>query len=138
MTLPRWEVAMRDEVRKLTLANDKAEAVLPLGVSQKKLALAKQKQDLDKSREQLAKLSQDRGLMTLVAPADGIVFYGRPIYGEFPSEPHSQILQKMVIGGSLSPEEVVMTVVAPRPAAPFMPRSTRRTCTRSSPDRPAM
>jgi multidrug resistance efflux pump len=89
VTLPRREVAVREDVRKLTIAHDKAEAVLPLGVSQKKLALAKLKQELDKSREQLARLNHDRGLMTLIAPADGIVFFGRAVYGEFADESHT-------------------------------------------------
>jgi HlyD family secretion protein len=77
--------------------------------------MEKLKQELDKSREKHAKLKLDRTLMTLVAPAEGIVFYGRASYGQFPAIPNNPVVQKLVPGGSLSPEEVFMTVVAARP-----------------------
>jgi multidrug efflux pump subunit AcrA (membrane-fusion protein) len=115
VTLPRKDVAVRENVRKLTLAHEKAQSTLPLGLTQKKLAAEKLRQDLDKSREKHAKLKHDRTLLNIVAPADGIVFYGRASYGQFPAMLNNPVVQKLVPGGSLSPEEVFMTVVAPRP-----------------------
>ena len=116
ITLPRQEIAVREAVRKLTLADDKAQATLSLGLSQKKLALAKLHQEQDKSREQHARLKHDRGLTTLVAPADGILYYGRAVHGQFAPGHNDQVVQKLTVGGSLNPEDVFMTVVAPRPA----------------------
>ena len=70
VTLPRREVSVREAVRKLSLASDKAQGTLPLNVSQKKLALEKLVQELAKARERHGKLKYDRGLMTITAPAD--------------------------------------------------------------------
>src|SRR5262249_27964270 len=67
-------------------------------------------------RERRARLEHDRKLMTVTAPADGIVFYGRAEHGQFPANPNNPVVQRLVLGGSLSPEEVFMTVVTPRPA----------------------
>jgi len=116
VTLPRAEINVRESARKLTLAHEKAVASLPLGLTQKKLALAKLKHDYDKSSEQLVKLHQDRKLMTVVAPADGVVYYGKAVHGQFQADAHNPILQKLSVGGDLSPEEVFMTIVPSRPA----------------------
>jgi multidrug efflux pump subunit AcrA (membrane-fusion protein) len=113
VTLPRKEISVRESARKLTLGNDKARATLPLGLSQKKLALDKLRLDLDKGRDKHSRLQQDRAQMVIVAPADGIVFYGRAVHGQFPPNPPAA--QKLSPGGALMPEEVFMTVVAPRP-----------------------
>lgn len=115
VSLPRREISARESVRKLTLAHDKAQGTMPLNLTQKRLALEKLRQELEKSRERHAKLKHDRTLMTLVAPADGIVFYGRAEFGQFPAQQHNPIMQKLTVGGHLSPEEVFMTVVTPRP-----------------------
>jgi HlyD family secretion protein len=115
VTLPRREITFREAVHKLTLAHDKAQAMLPLSLSQKRTALEKLRQELDKSRERYVKLKHDRTLMTLVAPADGVVFFGRATYGQFQAIPNNPILAKLAVGGSLSPEEVFITVVPPRP-----------------------
>ncbi len=115
VTLPRKDVSAREAVRKLTLAHDKAQGTLPLNLAQKKLNLAKQRQELEKSREREGRLKHDRTLMTVTAPADGIVYYGRAVHGQFPALPNNPIEQKLVIGGNLSPEEVFVTVVSPSP-----------------------
>jgi HlyD family secretion protein len=119
VTLPRKEITVRDAARKLTLAHDKAQATLPLNLSQKKLTLEKLRQELEKSRERYTQLKQDRALTTLVAPADGIVIYGRAVHGQFAAGPSNPAAMRLVAGGSLSPDEVFMTVTAPRPALAY-------------------
>ena len=101
VTLPRKDISVREAVRKLTLANDKAQGMVPLNVSQKKLALEKLLREQAKTRERYAKLQSDRSLVTIVAPADGIVFYGRAVHGQFPTGHENQVAQRLAVGGSL-------------------------------------
>jgi multidrug efflux pump subunit AcrA (membrane-fusion protein) len=115
VTLPRKEISVREAVRKLTLANDKAQGTLPLNVSQKKAALDKLTQELARSRDRFSKLKHDRALTTITAPADGIVFYGRAVNGHFPEGGNNQVAQKLLVGGSLAPEEVFITLVPQKP-----------------------
>lgn len=119
VSLPRREVGVRESLRKLTIANDRAQAALPLNLTQKRLSREKLKQELEKSRERYAKLKHDRTLTTIVAPTDGIVYYGRATYGQFPSIPGNPILARLTVGGSLSAEDVFMTIVAPKPTVVY-------------------
>ena len=87
--------------------------MLPLNLNQKRLALAKLKHDRDKGAEKLAELRSDREAMTVHAPADGLVYYGRPERGQWTSA--NAAAQKLHKGGIIPPDEVFITVVAARP-----------------------
>jgi multidrug efflux pump subunit AcrA (membrane-fusion protein) len=110
--LPRREQNAKDNVEKQTLALQKARTTLQLSVDQKRLALDKLKYDHSKSAERLAQLKKDREQMTVKAPADGIVYYGKYHNGQWSS---STVAAKLVRGGMLMPEEVLLTVVSTRP-----------------------
>jgi HlyD family secretion protein len=51
--------------------------------------------------------------MTVRAPADGLVYYGRPERGQWSSA--NAAAQKLHRGGIIPPDEVFITIVAPRP-----------------------
>jgi multidrug efflux pump subunit AcrA (membrane-fusion protein) len=110
--LPRQEQSARDNAVKQTLALEKARSALPLTLSQKRLALAKLKYEHDKGAERLANLKKDRELMPVRSPADGIVYHGKCVNGVWNS---ATVTPKLQRGGSLSADEVFMTVVTARP-----------------------
>jgi multidrug efflux pump subunit AcrA (membrane-fusion protein) len=111
--LPRDDQRVRENAVKQAIELERARALLPLNLNQKRLALAKLKHDRDKGAEKLAELKSDREAMTVRAPADGLVYYGRPERGHWPSA--AGAAQKLHKGGVIPPDEVFITVVAPRP-----------------------
>ncbi len=111
--LPREDQRVRENAVKQAIELARARALLPLNLNQKRLALAKLKHDRDKGAEKLAELKSDRDAMTIRAPADGLVYYGRPERGQWSSA--SAAAQKLHKGGIIPPDEVFITVVAPRP-----------------------
>jgi len=113
VALPRREVLLREATVKEDLALQKSKLESPLTLPRKKLALTKLQRDLRTSREQLAHLEQDREAMTIRAPADGIVYYGKESGGQWPAS--SLMETKLRKGATLLPDEVFMTVVTIRP-----------------------
>jgi len=110
--LPRQEERVRENAIKQSIDLEKARTLLPLNVNLKRRALAKLKHDQAKSAEKLADLRQDRDALTVHAPADGLVYYGRCERGHWLA---SATAQKLHRGGVIAPDEVFITVVAPRP-----------------------
>jgi multidrug resistance efflux pump len=113
LLLPRRDVSMRENAQKQALALDKAKATLPLAVRQKHLALAKLRYDRDKAGDKLSKLQKDRAVMTVKSPADGIVYYGKCSRGQWSTA--SGMASRLLRGGTVSADEVILTVVKPRP-----------------------
>lgn len=111
--LPRQEERAREAAVKHAIDLEKSRATLPLNVNQKRLAVAKLKHDLAKGAERLADLRQDRDAMTVHAPADGLVYLGRCDRGQWTSA--AAVAAKLHKGGIIMPDEVFMTIVAPRP-----------------------
>jgi multidrug resistance efflux pump len=110
--LPRQEVRLRESAVKQSIDLEKARALLPLGLNQKRRALAKLKYDQAKSAEKLADLRHDRDAMTVHAPTDGLVYYGRCERGQWSAAATGQKLRR---GGVIASDEVFITVVTPRP-----------------------
>jgi multidrug efflux pump subunit AcrA (membrane-fusion protein) len=111
--LPRQEQTLRTSAVKQTLNLEKARESLPLAVSQKRLALAKQRADYARAEEKLKDMLADRAAFTVKSPADGVVYYGKFGKGQWSATALS--VEKLHAGGSLSGDEVFLTVVSPRP-----------------------
>ncbi len=111
--LPRQEERTRESAVKHAIDLEKARATLPLNLNQKRLAVAKLKHELAKGAEKLADLRHDRDAMTVHAPADGLVYFGRCDHGHWASA--AAVASKLHWGGTILPDEVFMTIVAPRP-----------------------
>jgi multidrug efflux pump subunit AcrA (membrane-fusion protein) len=111
--LPRQELKVREGAVRQALELQKARATLPLTLSQKRLALAKLRHDHSRAAEKLADLRRDRDAMTVHAPADGLVYYGRNEHGNWPGA--VAVASKLRKRGVILPDEVFITVVAPRP-----------------------
>jgi multidrug efflux pump subunit AcrA (membrane-fusion protein) len=84
-----------------------------LGVNQKRLALEKAKYERARGAEKLANLKKDRELFTVKSPADGIVYYGRCVQGQWPAA--AGLVTRLQKGGSVQADEVFMTIVRPGP-----------------------
>jgi multidrug resistance efflux pump len=112
LELPRRDQLLRENSEKLTAALEKARSTLPLTLSQKRLTLDKMKYDRDKAADRLAKLKRDRDVMAVKAPADGLVYYGRCVRGQWTTA--GAMADRLQRGGQLQPEEVVLTIVQPK------------------------
>ncbi len=111
--LPRKEVTLKEATVKNALSFDKARNILPLALSQKRLALEKMKYERTKAEDKLHKFERDRETMTVKAPADGLVYYGKCLHGKWTSA--ASMMEKLQRGGILMPDEVFITIVKPRP-----------------------
>jgi multidrug efflux pump subunit AcrA (membrane-fusion protein) len=112
-TLPRQEQNLKDNTVRQDLGLFRAKATLPLALKQKHLALEKMKYERDKAVDKLQKLEADRATMTVKAPVEGIVYYGKCSRGQWNSA--GAMATKLVKGGMLMPEEVFITIVRARP-----------------------
>ncbi len=112
VTLPRQEVSMKENLKRQDIAFRQSQVTLPLQLSKAKLELQKQSVELQKLKERLAKLQADRKAMEVRSPANGVVYYGEPTRGKWPSV--SSLESKLRPGGQVSPKEVFLTVVEPK------------------------
>jgi multidrug resistance efflux pump len=111
--LPRREIQAREKAVQQALELQKARAMLPLTFTQKKVALAKLQHDHSRATEKLADLRHDRDAMTVHAPADGLVYFGRHEGGNWPHA--AAMASKLRKGGTIMAEEAFITVVSHRP-----------------------
>ena len=111
--LPRLDESMKQSNVRTALSLDEAKAALPLALRRARLDLDKLEVTLDKEKEKLEKLTGDRGAMEVKAPMDGVVYYGQFKRGEWSGA--SSGADKLKKGGSVSANDVFMTVVKPRP-----------------------
>lgn len=111
--LPRREQSLRDTAEKQSLTLERTKNTMRPIISQKRLSLEKLIYDHDKSGERLANLEREREMMMVRAPADGIVYYGRCVRGQWGTTAAEEA--KLKPGGMIQPAEVFMTVVSQRP-----------------------
>jgi multidrug efflux pump subunit AcrA (membrane-fusion protein) len=111
--LPRSEQRMRDNAEKLALSLEKAKNTMRLTLNQKRLALEKLRYEHDKSGDRLKNLERDREMLTVRAPVDGTVYFGKCVHGQWSTI--SMAAAKLQPGGSLTPSDVFMTIVADKP-----------------------
>jgi HlyD family secretion protein len=110
--LPRREKNLHDNAAKTEVALEKAVNTLPLALQQRRLGLQKLKYDYAKNADRLAALEKDRETLTVRAPADGVLYHGKCVHGQWSETGASSKLQR---GAMIAPEEVFMTILKPRP-----------------------
>jgi RND family efflux transporter MFP subunit len=111
--LPRQVVDLRDAAQRQQLGLQKSKVALPISLKKRQLELEKAKRQHQKSVEDLAKLKRDREALKVTAPIDGTVYYGQCTRGKW-SDP-ARYQEKLTPGGSLTPKQPFLTVVAMRP-----------------------
>ncbi len=111
--LPRQDARLALDAQQLALALERAKTLTPLQLSMKRLEFLKMKLAGARASDRLVKLRRDREGMTLKAPADGVLYYGRCDRGKWSAD--DATAQAMQRGGALATQQVVLTVVKPRP-----------------------
>ena len=106
--LPRREEDSKLAAAKAELTWEKTREELPLNVRQKELALEKMRHEDRRAKEKQAELEQDLRGMALGAPADGLLYYGRYVRGQWSGPAPTSYLK----GGTLPANEVVMTIIS--------------------------
>ena len=92
-------------------ANQDAKIMLPMAIEKAALDIAATRRTRAKAIEALADLKADRAAMTIKAPHDGVVYYGRCSKGKWSS---ASVASKLVPNGKLTADEIFMTIVDPK------------------------
>lgn len=111
--LPRQKEEMTDATERAAMALQRAQATIPRGVEEKRIALQKQKFALEQQTQNFEKLKADRALFVVKAPAAGVVYYGQCERGRWTTA--DGLARQLRPGGNVSPNQVIMTIVAPGP-----------------------
>ncbi len=111
LNVPRDRQQHARDLENSRIALEQAEIMLPLRLAIKREQVAKAGRDRDRARENLRDLQADRELLTVRAPADGVVYYGECVRGQWVSGGAMEV--KLREGGRVGPREVFMTIVQP-------------------------
>jgi len=109
LELPRRLEIMKRTALLSELDLERAQAALPVALDRMRLDLEKSTHERRKATENLADLRADRTRMTILAPTDGIAYFGRWQQGKWIDA--EQAAGKLRPGGKLEPRTVFLTVV---------------------------
>ncbi len=110
LSLPNKDKALKEAQVRQALNLEKAQKTLEPMARQKHESLVKLRFDRDKNLARLEKIHKDRAALILTSPIDGIVYHGKFHKGQWTGHDG-----KLVVHGSVSADEVFLTVVKPRP-----------------------
>jgi len=111
--LPRREKQMKESAKRSALELKKIRASLPAALKQQRITHEQARVEHDRAEEKLDELLADRKEMRVTAPIDGVVYYGQASRGKFASA--DSVADDLTRGGSVSANEVFMTIVQPTP-----------------------
>jgi len=95
------------------LSQERLKATFETSAQRRELSIRQKQVDFDKAGKAHAKLEADRKLLDVKAATNGVVYYGEFIRGLWTGRKH--LAAKLRPGGKVMPNEIFMTVVAPRP-----------------------
>lgn len=108
--MPRTRRTREAAVTRTSATFEKQRIAIPAGLQQKKLELEKLRHTQESLEEKLGKLTHDRELLTVKAPAGGTLYYGENDRGKWvTSEAVTKLLRK---GSTVTPRQVLMTIVS--------------------------
>ena len=111
--LPRRGESIQQAAVRADISAAKARVLLPLALDQARRELERLKIERAREAERLKKLEADRQALTVKAPIDGVVYYGRFTRGRWSgAEAAAESLRP---GSSVTKHTVLMTIVQPRP-----------------------
>jgi HlyD family secretion protein len=111
--VPRMEESMEYTDKLLELATQKTKFSLPLTLEQQQLEMEKAKILRERSAAKYKKLLADQKLMTVEAPVDGVVYYGKCVNGKWTTG--TTAAGKLIPGKSVTANDPFMTIVGIRP-----------------------
>lgn len=107
--LPREHEALRLEARRAVAERDRVVSVTALQQAQAKLELERAKANLEKQERDFAKLTADRALFEIKAPAAGFAVPGVLVRGKWQNA--DDVKRSMKKGGKFGPGAVLFTIV---------------------------
>jgi multidrug resistance efflux pump len=113
LILPRQEEKLQETTQRAEIDASRAKLSLPVTLNKLRLEFERLKIQRAQGAEKLKKLIADREEMTVKSPADGVVYYGRCLRGKWSSSHGGG--ESLHRGASLMANDVVMTIVRPRP-----------------------
>lgn len=111
VSLPRNDEYYETALEEAEIAYKQAKTAVEMGATRKSYEMEKKREARAKSVERHGKLLNDKGLMTLRAPCDGVVYYGKHTNGKWSQI--SSLKAKLRPFGTVSPNTVLMTIVKP-------------------------
>ena len=111
--IPRERQRVEESAAREKIALRKAEATLPRSLDKQRIELAKVEHAHEKLEEKLDQLKADRDLLTVTAPADGVVYYGQSDRGKWTTA--TTVRKQLRPGGSVTANSVIMTIVGDGP-----------------------
>ncbi|MEN1678914.1 MAG: HlyD family efflux transporter periplasmic adaptor subunit [Planctomycetota bacterium] len=109
--LPRQDVDNKEAVDRVDMTLQRAKLASQIDLNRARYELEQKKISRDKSVERHAKLVQDRGLMEVKSPAEGLVYYGRCVNGKWADM--TSMLGKLLPTKSVPSGTTMMTIVDP-------------------------
>ncbi|MEY2411015.1 MAG: HlyD family secretion protein [Verrucomicrobiota bacterium] len=109
--IPREHETLKATKKDQDFALSLSQLALPKTLAKKRLDLDKLKRDQKKADKKFADLKKDLENLSVISPADGIVYYGACENGKWTSG--GIVAKKLVPTGKLSANEVFMTIVNP-------------------------
>jgi HlyD family secretion protein len=111
--LPRFDIEIRESLERAQMALERSKLALSVDLNQARYELEQRKEARTKSLDRHAKLLEDRGLMEIKSPAEGVVFYGQCVNGRWSDTP--SLINKYKPHSNASPGSILMTIVHERP-----------------------
>src|SRR5690606_21150408 len=81
--MPRYDIAIRESLERSEMALARARLASSIDLNRARYELEQKKQARANSLDRHAKLLADRDLMEIKAPADGVVYYGQCVGGQW-------------------------------------------------------
>jgi hypothetical protein len=113
--IPRQKVQTEEKTQKTLLETEKSLASQEINMRRKQHDLDQQQITFDRAQEELEELVQDRNLLTVTAPKEGIVYYGQASRGKWAQV--ATMDKALRPGGSVNANQVIMSIVNPGPVS---------------------
>ncbi len=113
LSMPRQDADIKESVDRQKLSYERTKSSLQLDLNKARYELEQERAARTKALEKHAKLLADRALMTIKAPVDGTVYYGRCTQGQWTDL--GSMIEKLKPHGRVNGETVMMTIVDRRP-----------------------
>jgi multidrug efflux pump subunit AcrA (membrane-fusion protein) len=111
--IPRRDVEVQESTQRRLLDWEKSKVQIPMELNRSRLELDKLRLQRSLTEDRLKHLLSDREQMTIKAPIDGIVYYGKINRGH--TSDASALAESLRPRGGIAANQVVMTIVQPRP-----------------------
>ncbi len=110
--IPRTDEQTKESSERRELATQRAKIAVPEALQRQQIEVEKLRVQTARSAERLKKLQGDRERLTVRAPLEGVVYFGKCTRGKFSdAQPLADSLRS---GGMVQMNQVLMTVVQPQ------------------------